>query len=338
MIDSIRVIGATTNHIASKKYAKYNFEFDYVIMDESGKATTAEALIPTVLADKLILVGDHRQLRPMLTSNREVEKWLREKFKTDTDEFDSWDDYFNRPSLFEQVITKIDEDFKSQLEECRRSSKDQILLTSKCFYEPFGDEPIIPVERPKEKEHNLDLKVDSSIIFLDIGNSYKSEIDGNGSSKNKMSAELIPQLLKGLDKFDLVKNYTIGVITGYSAQVREIRKVVRNKVDYRKLKNVKSNNVVISVVDKFQGLEKDIIIFDLVRSRQQTLGFLSNANRINVALSRQKKLLIIVGNLDGILNAKPPKALERSTQKPALQKYLSELKKDWIVNNVEQIF
>lgn len=338
LIDSIRVIGATTNHIASKKYQKYNFEFDYVIMDESGKATTAEALIPTVLAEKLILVGDHRQLRPMLTANREVEKWLREKFKTDTDEFDSWDDYFNRPSLFEQVITRIDDDFKSQLEECRRSSEDQVLLTSKCFYEPFGDEAIKPVERPQEKEHSLDLKIDSSIIFLDIGNSYKSEIDGNGSSRNKLSAEQISKLLNKLDKFDKVKNYTIGVITGYSAQVREIRKVVRNKVDYRKLKNIKSNNVVISVVDKFQGLEKDIIIFDLVRSQQQTLGFLSNANRINVALSRQKKLLIIVGNLDSILSAKAPKSLELINQKPALQKYLSELKKDWIVKNVEQIF
>jgi superfamily I DNA and/or RNA helicase len=338
LIDSIRVIGATTNHIASKKYEKYNFEFDYVIMDESGKATTAEALIPTVLAEKLILVGDHRQLRPMLTANREVEKWLREEFKTGTDEFDSWDDYFNRPSLFEQVITKIDDDFKSQLEECRRSSKDQVLLTSKCFYEPFGDEAIKPVERQQEEEHNLDLKIDSSIIFLDIGNSYKSEIDGNGSSRNKLSAELIPELIKQLDRFDKVKKYTIGVITGYSAQVREIRKVVRNKIDYRKLKNIKSNNIVISVVDKFQGLEKDIIIFDLVRSQQQTLGFLSNANRINVALSRQKKLLIIVGNLDSLLSASPPKNLENTNQKPALQKYLSELKKDWIVKNIEQIF
>src|SRR5690554_2128094 len=72
------------------------------------KATTAEALIPTVLAEKLILVGDHRQLRPMLTANREVEKWLRGKFKTDTDEFDSWDDYFNRPSLFgKNYLSKI---------------------------------------------------------------------------------------------------------------------------------------------------------------------------------------------------------------------------------------
>lgn len=336
LIDSIRVIGATTNHIAAKKYTKYNFEFDYVIMDESGKATTAESLIPIVLAEKLIFVGDHRQLRPMLTANREVEKWLREKFKTDNDEFDGWDDYFNRPSLFEQVITKINLDYKSQLEECRRCSNDQVLLTSKCFYEPFGDEAIKPIKRPKEKEHNLDLKVDSSIIFLDIGNSFKSD-RVNGSSRNKESAKLIPQLLKKLDAFEKVKNYTIGVITGYSAQVREIRKVVRNKINYRNFKNIKANNIVISVVDKFQGLEKDIIIFDLVKS-QDGLGFLANANRINVALSRQKKLLIIIGNLDSILSAKAPKTLDNQNQKPALQKYLSELKKDWVVKNIEQIF
>ena len=69
LIDSIRVIGATTNHIAARKYSKYSFDFDFVIMDESGKATTAEALIPLVMANKAVLVGDHRQLRPMLTSS-----------------------------------------------------------------------------------------------------------------------------------------------------------------------------------------------------------------------------------------------------------------------------
>ena len=306
-------------------------------MDESGKATTAEALIPIVMADKLVLVGDHRQLRPMLTANREVEKWLRNEHKKESEGLE-WDDYFNRPSLFENIIEIIGDDFKSQLEECRRCSKDQVLLTSKCFYEAEGDDPIKPVKRDKDKEHNLDLKIDSSIVFLDIGNSYKSEVDRNGSSRNKLSAELIPELLNGLDKFNKVKNYTIGILSGYSAQKREISKVLNRKVNYRKLKNVKSNNVVIDVVDKFQGLEKDIIIFDLVRSQQQTLGFLSNANRINVALSRQKKLLIIVGNLDSILSAKPPKNLEDKNQKPALQKYLSELKNDWIVKNVEQIF
>jgi superfamily I DNA and/or RNA helicase len=72
LIDSIRVIGATCNHIAAKKYAKYNFEFDYVIMDESGKATTAEALVPIITGKNLIYVGDHRQLKPMLTAQEKL--------------------------------------------------------------------------------------------------------------------------------------------------------------------------------------------------------------------------------------------------------------------------
>lgn len=337
LIDSIRVIGATTNHIASKKYAKYNFDFDYVIMDESGKATTAEALIPLVLGNKAVLVGDHRQLRPMLTSNRDVEKWLREKYKSEMDEYDSWDDYFNRASLFEQVITRIDDDFRSQLDECRRSSKEQVLLTSKCFYEQCGDEAILPVDRPQEKEHNLDLKVDSSIIFLDIGNSYKSEVDGNGSTRNRESAKLIPEILRNLDRFDKVRNYNIGVITGYTAQLKEIRNNIRKQLYNKKLKNVDMHNrLAVSVVDKFQGLEKDIIIFDLARSRQNTLGFLANANRINVALSRQKRLLIIIGNYDWLVQAKAPKSSVNS--RVALQEYLKEIKKDWIVNSIEQIF
>lgn len=335
LIDSIQVIGATTNHIAAGKYKKYNFEFDYVIMDESGKATLAESLIPLVLAKNAVLVGDHRQLRPMLTANREVENWLRNKYKSEAEGLE-WDDYFNRPSLFEQVIEQIDNDFKSQLAECRRCSKDQILLTSKCFYEPYGDEPILAVERPTEKEHNLDLKVDSSIIFLDTGNDYRSD-RVQGSSRNRISAKLIPELLKGLDGYEKVKDYSIGVITGYSAQLREIRNTLGRALDYRQLKNIKAQQVAVSVVDKFQGLEKDIVIFDLVKS-QDGLGFLANANRINVALSRQKRLLIIVGNLDSILTAEAPKCYQKKEERPALQKYLAALKPAWIVKNIDQLF
>jgi superfamily I DNA and/or RNA helicase len=236
LVDAIRVIGATCNHIAAKKYSKYNFEFDYVIMDEAGKATTAEALVPIIFGNNLIFVGDHRQLRPMLTSNREVEKWLREKYKLEGEilEFNSWDDYFNRPSLFEQIITSIEDDFKSQLTECRRSSAEQVLMTSKCFYEPFGDEPIEPVSRPQEKEHNLDLKLNTSILFFDIGHSYRSEKDNGGSSYNIESVKLIPELLKRIDSFQLVKNYSIGVITGYKAQLRKLK----NEIQKVKFQNI----------------------------------------------------------------------------------------------------
>ena len=113
------------------------------------------------------------------------------------------------------------------------------------------------------------------------------------------------------------------------------RNVLSKNMDYRKCSNIKPENITLSVVDKFQGLEKDIIIFDLVRSRQNTLGFLANANRINVALSRQKKLLIIIGNYDWLMSAEAPQLKE---EMPALKRYLKEIKKDWIVNTVSQIF
>lgn len=345
LIDSIRVIGATCNHIASKKYSRYNFEFDYVIMDESGKATTAEALVPIILGKNLIFVGDHRQLKPMLTSTREIEKWLREKFKKEADELENWEDYFNRPSLFERVITSIEHEYKAQLTECRRSSIEQVKLTSKCFYEPEGDEAIEPVERDASQEHNLPLAINSSILFFDIGSHYKNETDGekNKSSLNTVSAKLIPEILEQLNKYEKVKDYSVGVITGYSAQFREIKKHLNRKIQQVGLKNIRNWNkqeekLTVSVVDRFQGLERDIIIVDLVKSGAGlNLGFLEVPNRINVALSRQKKLLIIVGDYYGIINAKTKRT---KGEKAALQHYLEGIKSDWIIKaeKVKEVF
>jgi superfamily I DNA and/or RNA helicase len=337
LIDSIRVIGATCNHIAAKKYSQYNFEFDYVIMDESGKATTAEALVPITMGKNLIFVGDHRQLKPMLTSTREVERWLREKFKKEADELENWEDYFNRPSLFEQIITKIDGDYKTQLTDCRRSSSEQVRLTSKCFYEAEGDEPIEPVTRPIEEEHNLPLAIGSSIIFIDIGSQYKNETDNekNKSSLNKVSADVIVNVLEHLNKYEKVKGYSIGVITGYTAQLLLLKKQLDIRIRKVGLNNVQKwgkqeEKLTISVVDRFQGLERDIIIFDLVKSGAGlNLGFLEVPNRINVALSRQKRLLIVVGDYYGIVNAKTSQRLKH--EKAALQKYLEIIKSGWIV-------
>lgn len=340
LIDSIRVIGATCNHIAAKKYAKYNFEFDFVIMDESGKATTAEALVPIITGKNLIFVGDHRQLRPMLTTTREVESWLREKFKKEAEEGEYWEDYFNRPSLFEQVITRIEPDYKTQLTECRRSSADQVKLTSKCFYELVGDEPIEPVKREVSAEHNLPLAIQSSIFFIDTGSHVKHKIDDRTkSSLNEVSAQLIPEILELFNKFQKVKEYSFGVITGYTAQLRLLKKHIDKKKFQNKINSVwkwhkPEEKLTVSVVDRFQGLERDIVIVDLVKSGAGlNLGFLEVPNRINVALSRQKKLLIIVGDYHGIINAKTKRL---NGEKAALQLYLESLKPDWIVK-AEQI-
>ena len=85
----------------------------------------------------------------------------------------------------------------------------------------------------------------------------------------------------------------MGVICGYSGQ-----KVLLNKLFYSRYKDYFTVlNVEIDTVDAFQGRETDIVIYSIVRSNQEgNIGFLSDARRLNVALSRAKELLIIVGD------------------------------------------
>ncbi len=179
----------------------------------------------------------------------------------------------------------------------------------------------------------------------------KSTTDPNGSSKNEESACLIPELLAQLDQYEQVKGYSIGVITGYTAQLRLIKSKIRaqltntprgkknhHKSEVHVLKNIAISELAVSVVDRFQGLEKDIVILDLVRSNVGTLGFLANANRINVALSRHKKLLIIVGNYNWLVRAKAPGKENRTRQSVPLQQYLRALDNQSIVKNVQDLF
>ena len=331
LIDSIRVFGATCNHIGAKRYKRYNFDFDYVIMDESGKATVAESLVPITLGKKLVYVGDHRQLKPMLTSSKEVSDWLKKKSIEDGTDFDIEDDHLNRPSLFEMVIKKT-EDYKTQLTDCRRSSIEQVRLTSKCFYERFGDEKINPVQRPLHREHCLPLSIESSVFFIDIGNQYKSQKDAKQSSFNEKSIEVIVRLLRQLNKFEKVKEYDFGVLAGYTAQMNRLKSkigTIKNKISNVSRSSGRDNKLTVSVFDRFQGLERDVMIVDLVRSGPKTsLGFMEVPNRINVALSRQKRLLIMVGDYDGLVKAKP----NRVKGKAALQDYLLSLDSSWIIN------
>ena len=80
----------------------------------------------------------------------------------------------------------------------------------------------------------------------------------NKSSLNNVSAEIIPNILEELNKFDKVKEYSFGVITGYTAQCRELKRQLNKKIQKVGLKNIRSWNkqeekLSVSVVDRFQG-------------------------------------------------------------------------------------
>lgn len=328
LLRSIRVIGGTCNHVASSKYLTYDFNFDYVIMDESGKATLAESLVPIVMGRKLIMVGDQRQLRPMLTTQKEVECWLRDKYNDGNHDYESFDEYFNRPSLFELVIERIPSNYKTQLTECRRCSGLTVELTSRSFYEPMGDLPIVSADKSDKTNHNLPLSVNSSLIFIDIHSDVQHKTDSNGSSYNVKSAECIRDLLLRISQCDGADQYSYGIISGYKAQHAQLSKTIYAKSQELSSLMKREDKFTVSVIDRFQGLERDVMIVDLVKSGTGLgLGFLEVPNRINVALSRQKKLLVIVGDYNGILQTKT----HRCNGEPcALQNYLKAIPKDLV--------
>jgi superfamily I DNA and/or RNA helicase len=192
----------------------------------------------------------------------------------------------------------------------------------------------MPVGRDSSVEHNLPLRIDSSVFFIDTGGAYKNERDDKRSSFNTESAKVVIEILTRLNSYETVKDYSCGVIACYKAQFRALKKTIDKLKGQGELDGISrwqkiEEKLTVSVVDRFQGLERDIIILDLVKSGAGLdLGFMEIPNRINVALSRNKRLLIITGDYHGIINGKTRRL---NGEKVALQRYLEALKPEWII-------
>ena len=115
---------------------------------------------------------------------------------------------------------------------------------------------------------------------------------GKISKTNEAEAELIIKRIREIVK---ETDESIGVIASYSAQTRLIDKMAKSDAELRK--RIDSKQLEIGSIDAFQGRQFDIVFFSVVRSNDRNIfGFLKSENRLNVAFSRQKKLLVVVGN------------------------------------------
>jgi superfamily I DNA and/or RNA helicase len=353
MMMEMSVIGATCIHIASSKYRKVNFKFDYVIMDESSKASPAETLVPVNMGRNIILIGDHKQLPPVVTREEAVKQKVKEELEDNGLDIEK---EFGE-SLFEKRITEFEANENKQkyikmLNIQYRMPKQIGTLISKFFYDgklKNPDEEIIP-DFDKDKQHGLKLKKDTSIVFLSTSNSENPNDNGNKFKReNECNMKYIKEILGKLnelyaDNLQKDKPFTIGIIAGYRGQVELLQKNI-NREQYGSFVQIDENNyknylIEINTVDKFQGAERDIIIYDIVRSDkgQSNIGFLDDYRRINVAFSRAKRLLIIVGDSDYII--------KRATLNPGgkfrefkLQQIAEELQKQGLVfNSLEEVF
>lgn len=310
--------------------------FDLVIQDEASKATPPEMALPMVYGKKNIVIGDHRQLPPMIDSNEFIQDILtvaeksRDKKLISRARTLAKDIKFNIESFtvshFERLYKNINGSLKTAFDTQYRMhpsinnviSQFYPINPEQCEYglscglkAEFADHN--DLNNPESRYHGISIpqfiQPHHHVVWIDTST---PELKLGTSRYNSGEIKVIEKLLTILNDSQTYRTYQefwtgqddkqIGLITFYGAQLFRLLKL-RSKFQDLPMR--------ISTVDRFQGMERNIVIVSTVRSDiiansedetqdscepQFSLGFAEFPNRLNVALSRAKRLLIIVGN------------------------------------------
>ena len=239
--------------------------FSRVLIDEATQATEPAALVPLVRgARQIVLVGDHRQLPPTVISQRAENGGLRR-------------------SLFERMVEVgiIPHLLRIQY----RMHPAISAFPNERFYDGRLEDGVEASERATPAGL-LWPDWECPIAFLPIEGGEVRSPDGT-SKENPTEASWVARLLEDLMDGGELGQSDIGIITPYAGQVRAIRDSVPDRYD----------GVEVRTVDGYQGREKEVILFSCVRSNSEgNVGFLSDSRRLNVALTRARRGLIVVGN------------------------------------------
>lgn len=272
LLEEAEVITCTL--VGSSNYLIAGRSYSSVFIDEASQALETATWIPILRAGRVIFAGDHRQLPPTVKSYEASKAGLS-------------------VTLFEKCI-----------------ERQQVDVMLKIQYRMHG----VIMEFSNQKFYNGQLIADQSIrdrslgdiglssffepvSFIDTaGCSYPEEIESKSQSFfNKEEAGVLMSYLTNLLEI-LPANeavYSVGVISPYKAQV-EYLKLQAEKLP---LPTDKSIKISVNTIDGFQGQERDIILISLVRSNESgEIGFLSDVRRMNVALTRAKKKLVVIGD------------------------------------------
>lgn len=286
--------------------------FDVVIMDEASKATPLEMSVPMVWGKKIIIIGDHKQLPPMMNEDNIITSLKKAGQIVKAEAIESFQD-----SQFEILFRsafKLKPSIVATLDTQYRMHK-QIMNTVGHFYSEELEEGLkcgLPDDVMDDKDYNARgsryhgltlpgfIEPQTHAIWVDVDTS-ESQPKGSTSFVNNGELNAIRTVVKALKKAEGFQQFMdsqekpedkeIGIITFYGAQYGKIKEMYRDgKID-------KTLPFRINVVDKFQGMERNIIIISTVRSnKEHRYGFAEDIRRINVGFSRARRLLIVVGN------------------------------------------
>lgn len=272
---------------------KSGIKFDTVIIDEAGKANLSETTVPMQLGRKYILVGDNKQLPPYMDV-QEIEAFIRNE----------QNNTLNLKEVQNAISSSLFEDF---LNDSHFPKESTIQLNYQYRMNPEIGNYISELFYKKtlkngcgtEKQVCKLRSFPSAVTFIDTSSTDREKAYEKGSAKEGwynpeevtiFRERMLPRLKETVTENT---NISIGIITPYRKQRELLQKEVKGTL----LEDC------IYTIDSIQGSEFDIVVLSLVRSfntryGNRTVGFLDDMRRLNVALSRAKKKLIIIGNLN----------------------------------------
>ena len=276
LLKNFAIVGATCVGLAAKHFGLDQLSFDLIIADEAGKAAPGELLLPVNRAKKVIIIGDHKQLPPV------IDPIFFDKTKINvSDILDDEDPHkFFETSLFEKLYESCPDDNKCMLNLQFRMPLEIGQMVSALFYDGRLNSAVSCAKKfPLFFGNNLVL------LNMDGDENYHEFQEPDSGPYNPREAEITVALLQ---KIRASYQNRIAVITPYKNQNRKLRKA---------LEAAEIKNVAVNTIDAFQGDEADIVIYCTTRARNAT-DYFSNAARLNVAFSRARNLLVIVGSLN----------------------------------------
>ena len=266
-----RVIACTL--VGSANRLLQGMKFATLFIDEAAQALEAACWIPMRKVNRVVLAGDHCQLPPTVKSLAALHGGLGK-------------------TLMERIVETHPEAV-SLLRVQYRMNEEIMRFSSDYFY---GGR----VESAPEVKYRGILDYDDPIEWIDTSDiDAREEFVGESFGRiNKTEAELTLAVLEryyekiGKERV-LGERIDVGVISPYRAQVQHLRQLIKKRAFFKPFRHL----ISVNTVDGFQGQERDVILISLVRANDEgQIGFLRDLRRMNVAITRARMKLIILGN------------------------------------------
>ncbi|MFN8344683.1 MAG: AAA domain-containing protein [Spirosomataceae bacterium] len=269
VLSKAQVITATL--VGSNHYTVRDLRYQTVVIDEAGQALEPACWIPILKAQKVILAGDHCQLPPTIKSEQAAKGGLS-------------------TTLLEKC-TQSHPEAVTLLEEQYRMHEQIMGYSSQIFYQN-------KLKAHASVARQLLFAQDRPVVFVDTaGCGFEEKLEGTSSTNPEEAALLLKHLTGLAAEWQAQPGYntfpSIALISPYKQQIQVINEQLAHSVELKPY----LSHIAANTVDSFQGQERDIVYISMTRSNSEgNIGFLADIRRMNVAMTRARKKLVIVGD------------------------------------------